>query len=354
MSTRIEDYALIGDRRSAALVSRGGSVDWLCWPRFDSDACFAALLGDENHGRWRIGPTSGTATTVRRYRPSTLILETRHTTPEGSACVTDLMPIGREHGAIVRRVAGESGEIAFALDLALRFDYGTEPPWLRATPREIIAVVGPDLVALRSEIDLQALDGRITGNFSVKAGQTLSFLLQYGPSHERPPAVLDLSQAVLQTEHYWRQWAQRFDRPTDWPDAVRRSLLTLHALSHHATSGIVAAPTTSLPEIPGGSANWDYRYSWLRDSTFMLCALLNAGYQDEARAWRDWLLRVAAGRPELMRTIYRCDGSRHIGERDISLLPGYEGARPVRIGNAAALQFQLDIFGEVLELVVCG
>jgi GH15 family glucan-1,4-alpha-glucosidase len=349
MSTRIEDYALIGDRRSAALVSRDGSVDWLCWPRFDSDACFAALLGDERHGRWRIAPAFGTAATTRRYRPDTLILETRHASPGGTAKVTGLMPMGLKDSAIIRQVVGESGEVVFALDLALRFDYGGEAPWIRAAPREIIGVVGPDLVILRADVDLEVRDGRVAADFSVKAGQTVSFVLQYGRSYASPPAAPDLRAAILQTERYWRGWAQRFDRPTDWPDAVRRSLLTLQALSHEETAGLVAAPTSSLPEIPGGSANWDYRYSWLRDSTFTLCALLNAGYRDEALAWRDWLLRVAAGAPERMRTAYRVDGARQFGERQIAWLQGYEGASPVRVGNAAASQFQLDIFGEVLD-----
>ena len=351
MSTRIEDYALIGDRRSAALVSRGGSVDWLCWPRFDSDACFAALLGDERHGCWRISPIEQAASTTRQYRPDTLILETRHATSAGAAQVIDLMPIGGAHSAIIRQVTGESGEVAFAFDLALRFDYGAEVPWVRAAPREVIGIIGPNLVVLRADIDLRFRQGRVAANFSVKPGQTIRFVLQYGRSYASPPAALDPRAAIIQTERYWQNWARRFDRPTDWPDAVRRSLLILHALSHRATAGMVAAPPTSLPEISGGSANWDYRYSWLRDSTFTLCALLNAGYRDEARAWRDWLLRVAAGAPERMRAAYHCDGVLIHGEREIEWLPGYDGAHPVRVGNAAAVQFQLDIFGEVLDSI---
>ena len=349
---RIEDYALIGDRRSAALVSRAGSIDWLCWPRFDSDACFAALLGDARHGCWRLAPAENNAT-ARRYRADTLILETTFATATGRATVTDLMPIGGPHSALIRRVNGEVGEVGFVLDLALRFDYGAEAPWLYAAPRQINAIVGPDLVILRADVDLRLVDGRVTADFSVKPGQTVSFVLQYGLAYERPPAALDpgagLDRAIAETERYWRSWAERFDRPTEWPDAVRRSLLTLHALSHRDTGGLIAAPTTSLPEIPGGSANWDYRYSWLRDSTFTLCALLNAGYSDEARASRDWLLRVASGAPGRMRTAYRCDGARLYGERKVTWLPGYEDARPVRVGNAAAGQFQLDIFGEVLD-----
>jgi len=349
MSTRIEDYALIGDRRSAALVSRGGSVDWLCWPRFDGDACFAALLGDERHGCWSIAPAAETAETTRRYRPDTLILETRHATADGAARVTDLMPIGRNASAIIRRVTGEIGEVAFTLDLALRFDYGAEMPWMRVAPREIIGVVGRDLVVLRADVDLQSRDRRIAANFPVKAGQTVNFVLQYGRSYASLPAPMDRRAAIAQTESYWQDWTRRFDQPTDWPEAVRRSLLTLHALSYGGSGGMIAAPTCSLPEIPGGSANWDYRYSWLRDSTFTLCALLNAGYRDEARAWRDWLLRVAGGAPERLQTIYRCDGARQFGEREIAWLPGREGSRPVRVGNAGAAQFQLDIFGEVLD-----
>ncbi len=349
MDAKIEDYALIGDRRSAALVSRRGSVDWLCWPRFDSDACFAALLGDETHGCWRLAPSDDTGAATRCYRADTLILETRHTTRAGAAKVTDLMPLGDKHAALIRQVAGERGEVAFTLDLALRFDYGAEAPWLRTAPREIVGVVGPDLVILRAEVDMRLHDGRIVADFSVKPGQTLSFVLQYGRAYEPPPEPLDIAAAISHTEHDWQAWARRFNRPTDWPDAVRRSLLTLRALTHRETAGIVAAPTTSLPEIAGGHANWDYRYSWLRDSTFTLCALLNAGYRDEAVAWRDWLLRIAAGAPERMRTMYRCDGTRHLEEREVEWLPGYNGARPVRIGNKAASQFQLDIFGEVLN-----
>ncbi|MGH7116004.1 MAG: glycoside hydrolase family 15 protein [Stellaceae bacterium] len=346
---RIEDYAVIGDRRSAALVSRDGSVDWLCWPRYDSDACFAALLGDERHGCWRIAPADETGSATRCYRGDTLILETRHATSKGAARVTDLMPFGEKHGALIRQIAGEQGEVAFTLDLALRFDYGAEAPWLRAAPREVVGVIGPNLVILHADVDLQVHDGRIAADFSIKPGQTVNFVLQYGRAYEPPPAPLDVDAAISRTEHDWQAWARRFNRPTDWPDAVRRSLLTLRALSHRETAGMVAAPTSSLPEIPGGHANWDYRYSWLRDSTFTLCALLNAGYLDEAAAWRDWLLRVATGAPERMRTVYRCDGTRHLEEREVEWLPGYDGARPVRIGNIAAAQFQLDVFGEVLD-----
>ncbi|HEY3911575.1 MAG TPA: glycoside hydrolase family 15 protein [Stellaceae bacterium] len=350
MNAKIEDYALIGDRRSAALVSRCGSVDWLCWPRFDSDACFAALLGDERHGCWRLAPSGDTGGAATRcYRGDTLILETRHTTRAGAAKVTDLMPLGEKNGAIIRQVAGDRGEVAFTLDLALRFDYGAEAPWLRTAPREIVSVVGPDLVILRADADMRLHDGRVLADFSVKPGQVVSFVLQYGRSYEPPPAALDLAAAISHTEADWQLWARRFNRPTDWPDAVRRSLLTLRALSHRETAGMVAAPTSSLPEIPGGEANWDYRYSWLRDSTFTLCALLNAGYRDEAGAWRDWLLRVAAGAPERLQAIYRCDGARNLDEREIGWLPGYLDARPVRVGNTAAVQFQLDIFGEVLD-----
>jgi GH15 family glucan-1,4-alpha-glucosidase len=353
VSKRIEEYALIGDRRSAALVACDGAIDWLCWPHFDSDACFAALLGDERHGSWRIAPRNEPRRTWRRYLGDTLVLETRHETAAGIVCVTDLMPIGTGHRAIIRRVTGEAGEVRMALDLALRFDYGSVPPWLRAEPRAVRAVVGPDLVVFRSPIDVDCENEHIVCEFTIGAGESITFTLQYGRSYESEPPAIDTTAAIAATARYWQEWADRFAAPTDWPEAVKRSLITLQALTDAEAGGIIAAPTTSLPEVPGGDRNWDYRYTWLRDSTFVLSAFLNAGYHDEARAWRDWLLRAAAGVPERLRTMYRGDGSRHIGHRDVPWLPGYD-ARPVRVGNPAADQFQLDIYGEVLDsLYMC-
>ncbi len=350
MSKRIEDYALIGDRRSAALVARDGAIDWLCWPHFDSDAWFAALLGDERHGRWKIAPRHEPHRNFRRYLGDTLILETRYETESGVVCITDLMPIGTKHRAVIRKVTGEAGEIEMVLDLALRFDYGNIPPWLRVEPRVARGVVGPDLVVFRSPIDIACIAERIVAEFTITAGESVTFTLQYGLSHEPEPSGIDLAAVVELTRKYWTQWAARFTAPTDWPGAVKRSLITLQALTDRETGGIVAAPTTSLPEVPGGKRNWDYRYTWLRDSTFALSAFLNAGYREEARAWRDWLLRAAAGAPEHLRTMYRVDGSRHIGQYDLPWLQGYDGASPVRVGNPAVDQFQLDIYGEVLEL----
>ncbi|HEY1795652.1 MAG TPA: glycoside hydrolase family 15 protein [Stellaceae bacterium] len=350
MSKQIEDYALIGDRRSAALVARDGSIDWLCWPHFDSDACFAALLGDDGHGRWRLAPADGdSGEATRRYRGDTLILETRYETAAGVVTVTDLMPIGSAHRAVVRQVTGERGEVAMVCDLALRFDYGSIPPWLRAEPQVVRGVVGPDLVVLRAPVDVECKDERILAEFTVGAGETLTFTLQYGVAHKPEPEPFDPAAAIAATETYWRDWIGRFRAPTDWPEAVKRSLLTLQALTETETGGIVAAPTTSLPEVPGGDCNWDYRYSWLRDATFAVTAFLNAGYREEAKCWRDWLLRTAAGVPGRLRTMYRHDGGRHTVPYDVDRLPGWENARPIHIGNPAADQFQLDIYGEVLD-----
>ncbi len=349
MSKRIEDYALIGDRRSAALVARDGSIDWLCWPRFDSDACFAALLGDARNGRWLLAPRAPPRRTVRRYRGDTLILETRHETATGTVLVTDLMPVGTPYRAVVRQVSGEAGSVAMRLDLGLRFDYGSIPPWLRAGKRTVRGVVGPDLVILRSPVDLCCADECIAADFRIAAGERLAFTLQYGLSHEAEPPAFDPEPAIAATEAYWREWIGRFRAATDWPDAVRRSLLTLQALTEAETGGILAAPTTSLPEVLGGECNWDYRYTWLRDSTFALSAFLNAGYREEAREWRDWLLRAAAGVPDRLRTMYRSDASRNIVPHEVPWLAGYEQSAPVHVGNPAASQFQLDIYGEVLD-----
>ena len=349
MSKPIEDYALIGDRRSAALVARDGSIDWLCWPRFDSDACFAALLGDGRNGCWRLAPRETPQRTTRRYRGDTLILETTHDTGSGRVRVMDLMPIGTRHRAVLRRVTGESGSVGMTSDLALRFDYGTIPPWLRRAERTVCGVVGPDLVVFRAPIDLHSADDHVIGEFTIEAGQTLFFTLQYGLAHKPEPAPFDPAAALAETENYWRGWIGKFCAPTDWPEPVKRSLITLQALTDTDTGGIIAAPTIGLPEVPGGECNWDYRYTWLRDSTFALTAFLNAGYREEAVCWRDWLLRAAAGVPERLRTMYRADGARHIAPHDVPRLPGWENSQPIHVGNPAASQFQLDIYGEVLD-----
>jgi len=349
VSKRIEDYALIGDRRSAALVARDGSIDWLCWPHFDSDACFAALLGDTRNGSWKLAPVEMPQRTTRCYRGDTLILETVHETASGRVRVTDLMPIDSQHRAIIRQVTGESGQVAMASDLALRFDYGSIPPWLRAEPGVVRGVVGPDLVVLRAPVDTECKDDRIVANFTVDAGRTITFTLQYGVSHKPEPQPLEPAAAIAATESCWRAWIGRFRTPTDWPEAVKRSLITLQALTEAETGGIIAASTMALPEVPGGACNWDYRYTWLRDSTFALTAFLNAGYRGEASCWRDWLLRTAAGVPKRLRTMYRGDGARHTVPHEVPWLPGWESSRPVHVGNPAADQFQLDIYGEVLD-----
>jgi GH15 family glucan-1,4-alpha-glucosidase len=326
----------------------------LCWPRFDSDACFAALLGDARHGCWQIAPRTLPLRVTRRYRGDTLILETEHTTAAGTVSVTDLMAMGTAHRTVVRQVAGRRGTVPMMLDLALRFDYGSIPPWLHVRSRTATGIVGPDLVIFRSPLDFVLCDDRVRAEFTIGAGDKLTFLLQYGSSHRPEPQAVDGDEAIATTEAYWREWAGRFVAPTDWPLAVKRSLITLCALTHAETGGMVAAPSASLPEVPGGTANWDYRYTWLRDSTFAITAFLNAGYLDEARAWRDWLLRTAAGMPRRLQPAYRFDGARHICRRKIARLPGYQGARPIRIGNAAATQFQLDVYGEVLDsLYLC-
>ena len=340
---------MIGDRRSAALVARDGSIDWLCWPHFDSDACFAALLGGARNGCWRLAPREVPRRTTRRYRGDTLILETTHETASGRIRVTDLMPIDAEHRAVLRQVTGESGRVVMTSDLALRFDYGSIPPWLRADKQVVCGVVGPDLVVLRAPVDVECENDRLVAEFAVEAGQTVTFTLQYGAAHRPEPEPLDPAAAIAGTERYWRDWIGKFGAPTDWPEPVKRSLITLQALTEAETGGIIAAPTMALPEVPGGECNWDYRYTWLRDSTFALTAFLNAGYREEAACWQDWLLRTAAGVPNRLRTMYRSDGGRHTVPHGVPWLPGWENHRPVHVGNPAADQFQLDIYGEVLD-----
>ncbi|MFC0410063.1 glycoside hydrolase family 15 protein [Roseomonas elaeocarpi] len=357
MSKPIEDYAMIGDGQTAALVARDGAVDWLCWPRFDSDACFAALLGEERHGYWRIAPEDGEGgepAVSRRYRPDTLVLETGFRTRAGAVRVIDFMPVRPDgEASLLRLVEGLEGEVAMRCTLQLSFDYGSMPPWVSRESAchesGLVAVVGANKVVFRTEVPLDTTEHGAEGRFTVRAGQRLAFTLQHGPSHLPPPEPLDAWALLDATERHWRDWIAPFSKPTDWPEAVRRSLITLKALIHHPTGGLVAAPTLGLPEIPGGNMNWDYRYCWLRDSTFTLTALLNAGFRDEARAWHDWLLRAIGGLPEKMRIMYRLDGERRLEEWNVPWLPGYDGAQPVRVGNAAAGQRQLDIYGEVLD-----
>ena len=351
MPARIEDYAIIGDGETAALVSRAGSVDWLCWPRFDSPACFAALLGKPDNGRWQIAPC-GDSTSERRYRGDTLILETTFTTPAGSAVVVDFMPPRGSASDVVRIVRGLAGTVRFRTEFIVRFDYGSIIPWVSQTHdkiTELHAVAGPDKLTLRTPVELHGEENRTVGEFEVAAGEEIPFVLTYSPSHLPVPRAIDVAAALNDTEKFWHRWSARctFKGPSE--EAVRRSLITLKALIYRPTGGIVAAATTSLPEQVGGMRNWDYRYCWLRDATFSLLALMNAGYVDEAESWRDWLVRALAGAPAQAQIMYGLAGERRLTEWEVAWLPGFEESRPVRIGNAAAGQLQLDVYGEVAD-----
>ncbi|HEX6403011.1 MAG TPA: glycoside hydrolase family 15 protein [Pseudonocardiaceae bacterium] len=349
MPGRIEDYGLIGDLHTAALVGRDGSIDWLCLPRFDSPACFAALLHDESAGRWSLAPARAGSCTRRRYRGDSLVLETEWETPEGTVRVVDAMPPRGRAADVVRVVEGVSGRVPICMELVVRFDYGSVPPWVRLIDGQYCAIAGPDAVWLRSDVSIEQAQGRMGARFEVQAGQRVPFVLTYDASHApRPPAVDGLV-AVADTERFWTEWIGRCDYRGGWPEAVRRSLVTLKALTYAPTGGVVAAATTSLPEQLGGSRNWDYRYCWLRDATFTLQALVGTGYVEEAKAWRDWLLRAAAGDPADLRIMYGLDGSRRIPEFTLDWLSGYQKSTPVRAGNAAAGQYQLDTWGEVLD-----
>jgi GH15 family glucan-1,4-alpha-glucosidase len=350
MSRPLEDYGLIGDGQSATLVSRDASIDWLCWPRFDDDACFAALLGRSEHGCWSIMPVAEPGEINRRYCDDTLVLETEFCTEGGAVRVVDFMPLRKRFPSLVRIVVGLRGTVAMQSTLRLRFDYGSMPPWLSSEADGVVARVGPDLVAIRAPMQQIIRDDAIEAQFDIGAGERLAFVMSYGPSHLPPPEPIDGEAALNATVRFWRNWIGRFDDSrTAWPREVRRSLLTLKALCHGPSGGLIAAPTTSLPEVPGGEMNWDYRYCWLRDASFALGALLRAGFHEEALGWRDWLLRAIAGSPEHARIMYRVDGSRHVEERSIGSLPGYRGAKPVRIGNAASTQHQIDALGEVIQ-----
>ncbi|MEV4279654.1 glycoside hydrolase family 15 protein [Actinoplanes xinjiangensis] len=349
MPGRIEDYAIIGDLQTAAMVGRDGSIDWLCLPRFDSAACFAALLHDETAGRWRIAPSGAGVATRRRYRDDTLILETEWDTPAGSVRVIDYMPPRGEAADVVRVVEGLSGTVSMHMDLRLRFDYGRVAPWVRRQEPDLGAIAGPDAVWLRTDVELRGQDQSTVAEFEIRAGQRVPFVLTYQLSHLPRPEPVDPERALAETEHFWHDWISRCDYDGRWPDAVRRALLTLKALTYAPTGGILAAATTSLPEQLGGTRNWDYRYCWLRDATFTLQALLGTGYVAEAEAWREWLLRAVAGDPADLQIMYALDGTRRLPEYTLDWLDGYEGSRPVRIGNAAADQLQLDVWGEVID-----
>ncbi len=349
MSRLIEDYALVGDLHTAALISRGGSVDWLCFPRFDSGACFAALLGDEDNGHWTIAPQSGGDATARRYRDDTLVLESEWTTPEGTVRVIDFMPPRDDQPDLMRVVEGVSGRVPMRSTLRIRFDYGHIVPWVRRAEGHQIAIAGPDSLWLRSPVDARGVDLTTVSEFVVGEGDRLAFSLTWHPSHQPKPRDVDPLQALDRTEKYWRQWISRAKVDGRYSEAVTRSLITLKALTYQPTGGIAAAATTSLPEQLGGDRNWDYRYCWLRDATMTLHAMLSSGYHQEAKAWREWLVRAVAGDPKDMQIMYGLDGSRRLVEYELPWLAGYANSRPVRVGNAASEQVQLDVYGEVMD-----
>jgi GH15 family glucan-1,4-alpha-glucosidase len=349
VTLRIEGYALIGDLQTAALVGRDGSIDWLCLPRFDSGACFAALLGEPRHGRWLLAPSGEIRRSSRRYRGDSLVLETEFETEEGRVEVVDCMPPRARDPNLVRVVHGLSGRVSMHMELVIRFDYGSVVPWVRRLGGGLWAVAGPDALSLQSDVEVSGRDLTTVSDFAVAAGDRRSFVLTWRASHRRPPRVVDAGRAVKDTEEWWRGWSQRCTYRGPWRDQVVRSLVTLKALTYQPTGGIVAAATTSLPEQLEGVRNWDYRYCWIRDATFTLYALMSGGYRSEARAWRDWLLRSVAGQPGEMQILYGPAGERRLEERELEWLPGYEGSRPVRIGNAAQAQFQLDVYGEVMD-----
>ncbi len=347
---RIEDYALIGDLQTGALVATNGSIDWLCLPRFDSPACFAALLDTPEAGQWQIAPESGGRCTSRRYVDDTLVLETEWVTPEGTIRVTDLMPPRGRAVDVVRIVEGISGAVPVRSTLRLRFDYGHVVPWVRHHPGEMIAVAGPDAVRLHTPAPTRGQDWATVSELTVRAGDRVPFVLTWHPSHERSPKVVDADEALSAALGFWSDWAGR-GTPVIGPyrEAITRSLLTLKALTYQPTGGIVAALTTSLPEQIGGPRNWDYRYCWLRDASYTLQAMISACYLDEAKAWREWLLRAVAGDPADLQIMYGLDGRRRLPEAELDWLAGYEGSRPVRTGNAASGQLQLDVWGETLD-----
>ena len=350
MAGNIEDYALIGDCETAALVNRNGSIDWLCWPDFSSEACFASLLGTEDNGYWKISPCDGDwKTTTRCYRDHTLILETIFARPQGSIRLIDFMPIREKFSDVVRFVEGVRGKVDLRMELALRFGYGRAVPWVTAIEDGIRAVAGPNLAVLHSSVPVHGEDLKTVADFTVTEGDRVWFTLTYGESHRPDPDPIDADQALKDTEEFWRKWIRKFRYHGKYRSQVERSIMALKAMTFRPTGGVVAAVTTSLPENLGGVRNWDYRYCWLRDTTFTLLALTNGGYFDEAEAWQDWLLRALGGSPEQVQIMYGLRGERQLIEWEVDWLPGYENSHPVRVGNAAAGQLQLDIYGEVLD-----
>lgn len=349
MTAPIEDYGLIGDLQTASLVSRHGAMDWLCLPRFDSGACFAALLGTPDNGHWLLRPAGDYRPASRRYRGDTLVLETELETAGGTVRLIDFMPPRDTKPDIVRIVEGLRGRVEMEMTLVLRFDYGWIVPWVRSLDGTLLAVAGPDAVVLHTPVQHEGRDFRTIASFSVSEGDRVPFVLSWFPSNEPVPEPIDADAALTRTVAYWEEWAGRCRDAGKWTEDVRRSLITLKALTYEPTGGIVAAPTTSLPEEIGGVRNWDYRFCWLRDATLTLLAFLRAGYTDEARAWREWLLRAIAGSPEAVQIMYGVAGERRLLEIELPWLEGYEGSAPVRIGNGASYQHQLDVFGEIVD-----
>jgi GH15 family glucan-1,4-alpha-glucosidase len=354
MAAPIEDYALIGDTHTAGLVSREGSIDWLCLPRFDSPACFAALLGDRSNGHWQLAPAGPVREVRRRYQGDTLVLETDYRTDDGVVRVVDCMPPRQSDPDVARIVQGVRGRVPMRMELTIRFDYGSIVPWVRHVDGALHAIAGPDSVWLRTPVPVYGQNLTTLADFTVAEGERAPFMLTWHASHRPAPRRIDPVRALGDTEAWWGEWASGIDYVGGWQDAVIRSLLTLKALTYAPTGGIVAAPTTSLPEQLGGVRNWDYRYCWLRDATFTLSALMLAGLTDEAKAWREWLLRAVAGQPRQMQILYGVAGERRITEQELDWLAGYQGSRPVRVGNAAVNQFQLDVYGEVMDALYLG
>lgn len=345
---KIEDYAFLSDTQTGALVGRNGSIDWLCFPRFDSGACFAALLGDRKNGRWLFSPKEEITATRRRYSAGTLILETEVETGSGAIRLIDFMPPRGENPDIIRIIEGVRGEMTLTMELIIRFDYGRIVPWVRKREGALEAIAGPDALVLRTPIETRGEDLTTVGEFTVRKGDRIPFVLTWYASHKRPPRPVDAEHALRDTTGYWKEWSEKCDQYGEWQEPILRSLITLKGLTYAPTGGIVAAATTSLPEEIGGVRNWDYRFCWLRDATFTLFALMTSGYLDESRAWRQWLLRAIAGSASQMQIMYGVHGERRLDEQEVPWLPGYENSKPVRIGNAASNQFQLDVYGEVL------
>jgi GH15 family glucan-1,4-alpha-glucosidase len=350
LSSTIEDYGLIGDCETAALVGRDGSIDWLCWPAFDSDACFAALLGTPGNGRWLIEPAEKVERRSRCYWDNTLILETRFETANGVVALIDFMPPRGHASDVVRLVRGVSGKVKLRMQLVIRFGFGADIPWVKRTEDgALLAICGPGMTVLRTPVKTRGEDMTTVAEFDVREGETVPFVLTYGPSHLPLPKPINPAHALQDTKQFWTEWCSRCSYEGERRDLVMRSLITLKALTYGPTGGIVAAPTTSLPENLGGQRNWDYRFCWLRDATFTLLALMNSGYTEEASAWHNWLLRAVAGSPANMQIMYGIMGQRRLLEWEADWLPGYEGAKPVRIGNAAHAQLQLDVYGELID-----